>query len=106
MRKLEDAFGSELRLNDYVAYAVRKSSSQALHIGRVWKITWENGRYKVSIVATGNRWDWNRKPFEYFGAYKTTLTANHTLLLLDILSVPEKVKAAITEYDITQNIWT
>jgi len=96
MRKLADAYGNDLRLGDYVAYSVRTSSSMYLHIGRIRSITFERNRYSVGIISTGDRWiDHSYK----LAAYRTTLTANSTLLVLTAESVPATVKELIDAYD-------
>lgn len=99
MNKLEDAFEREIKLGDYVSYSVRLSTGLRMHIGKVWKITWEHNRYRIGVISTGNRWDWNRPRGEryYYGGYKTTLTANGTLLI--VTNVPDKVKDTIEEYE-------
>lgn len=95
MRKLEDAYGTDLRLGDYVAYSVRTSSSMYLHIARIRSITMERERYKVGVISTGDVW---ANSTYQLGAYRTTLTANSTLLVLAEESVPAKIKEMIEAY--------
>lgn len=99
MRKLEDAFGREIKLGDYVSYSVKTSGGMHMRVAKVWKITWQHDRYSVGVIAGGNRWDWNRASGDkwFYGAYKTTLTANSTLLI--VTNIPEKLQTVVTEYE-------
>ena len=98
MRKLEDAWSTDLRLGDYVSYVTRTSSSMYHRIAKIRSITMDKyGRFSLKVIAVGDRYV-SGSGFVPT-AYRTTLTSNSTLMVLTQDSVPENIRELINNFD-------
>ena len=99
MKQAQDAFGQPLLLNHYVAYTVRSGSSMDIRIAKVFGFEYDKFDYqpwKIEVIAAKYEYDYTTRQY-ITKAYRTKLSANHTLINLGY-SVPKREQDAIEQW--------
>ena len=92
---MKDMFGREIKVDDIVVYATRRSSTQYMMIARVLKVTEKNVRV---LVVAGNDHEWRNGHFGYnsetkqyerteMTGYEASLTASNNVMISNGIDV-------------------
>jgi len=93
---MKDCFGTEVRVNDLIAYATRRGSDLDMHVARVNEIVTKKDTYGVGeheflrvecLVGTGYEfteglYHFNKNEFTLYSGRKTTLRVSGNFLII------------------------
>jgi hypothetical protein len=97
MKHTNDITGLPICMGDYIAYTTRQSSDMETHIARVDDVLFDPNsdcdRYTLKVISVSKRWF---RDGHKLVAYKTTLTANDTIVILS--HVPNDIRNLVNEF--------